>query len=350
MNYNLDASNVVDYLTSRGLIQSKDVISAQSLGWGVSNTLVKVATQDDCLVVKQSLPKLRVSEDWFADQGRIFRERACIDTLGAILPAGILPTVRYEDTDNFLFVMSCAPAGGANWKEQLLSGQVDTDVAEKVGASLGMAHSATTGAAAIREQFIDDASFVQLRIDPYYWTTAKAHPDLAGIINVEAQRMLEVKTALVHGDYSPKNVIVTGNDIFLLDFEVVHYGNPVFDLAFLLNHLLLKAIYNAHIKEDYFQAAYSFWEGYISEIPHFSLEKDTVRQLGCLMLARIDGKSPAEYIVKPDTKDAVRGIAKSILLDDLATLKEVIDLVNSVLSSPRPLQRALPQNYEFGIN
>ena len=339
MNYNLDASNVVDYLSFQGLIRPKDVTSVQSLGWGISNTLVKVSTQDECMVVKQSLPKLRVAEDWFADQGRIFRERACIDTLGAILPAGILPTIRYEDEENFLFVMSCAPAGGANWKEQLLSGQVDADVAEKVGAVLGMVHSATAGVAAIHEQFIDDTPFVQLRIDPYHWTTAKAHPDLAEIINAEAQRMLEVKTALVHGDYSPKNIIVTGKDIFLLDFEVVHYGNPVFDLAFLLNHLLLKAIYNAHIREDYFKAVSSFWEGYNSENPHVSVERDTVKQLGCLMLARIDGKSPAEYIVKPDTKDTVRSIARSILLDDLSTLKGVTELVNAVLSLPGSFQR-----------
>ncbi|MDA0734107.1 MAG: phosphotransferase [Chloroflexi bacterium] len=334
MNYNIDVSNVVDYLSFRGLIRPNDVTSVQSLGWGVSNTLVKVSTQDDCMVVKQSLPKLRVAEDWFADQGRILRERACIDTLGAILPAGILPTIRYEDADNFLFVMSCAPAGGANWKEQLLAGRVDTDVAWKAGAVLGMVHMATTGAAAIRERFIDDTPFVQLRIDPYHWTTAKAHPDLAEIINCEAQRMLDVKTALVHGDYSPKNIIVTGKDIFLLDFEVVHYGNPVFDLAFLLNHLLLKAIHNAPIKEQYVEAFFSFWEGYNSKIPHASVEKDTVekdtvKQLGCLMLARIDGKSPAEYIVKPDTKNMVRSIAKSILLDDLSTLNEVTDLVDS---------------------
>jgi len=339
MSYNLDTFTVVNYLSSRRLINPKDVTSVESLGWGISNTLVKVSTQDDCVVVKQSLPKLRVEEDWFADQNRIFRERVCIDILGEILPVGILPIIRDEDADNFLFVMSCAPVGGANWKEQLLAGQVDIDVAEKVGAVLGVVHSATTDSATIREQFVDDAPFVQLRIDPYHWTTAKAHPDLAEIINAEAQRMLDIKIALVHGDYSPKNVIVTGKDIFLLDFEVVHYGNPVFDLAFMLNHLLLKAILNEHIKQDYFEAVTSFWKGYTSEISPVSLEQDTVKQLGCLMLARIYGKSPAEYIDKAKTKAIVRSIARSILLYDLSTLREVVDLVDSVLSRPGYFQR-----------
>jgi len=258
MSYNLETSSVVDYLSLRGLIRPSDVATVESLGGGISNTLIKVTTSDDCMVVKQSLPRLHVAGDWFADQGRIFRERACIETLGAILPFGTLPTVRFQDADNFVFVMSCAPAGGANWKEQLLVGQVDTDVAEAVGAVLRLVHSATAGTPAIRDQFIHDTPFVQLRIDPYHWTAARAHPDLAEIIHGEARRMLDVKTELVHGDYSPKNIMVTGKDIFLLDFEVVHYGNPVFDLAFLLNHLLLKAIYNAPIRKDYFQCGQLF--------------------------------------------------------------------------------------------
>jgi Phosphotransferase enzyme family len=300
------------------------------------------------MVVKQSLRKLRVAEDWFADQGRIFRERACIETLGRILPTGTVPIIRYEDADNFLFVMSCAPADGANWKEQLLAGRVDTDVAGKVGAVLGLAHSATAAAAGVRDQFIDDAVFVQLRIDPYHWTTARAHPELAEIIRCEAQRMLDVKKVLVHGDYSPKNIMVTGKGIFLLDFEVAHYGNPAFDVAFLLNHLLLKAVHNADIKWKYFEAVNSFWDRYTLNMPPGlvepnNFELDTVKQLGCLMLARIDGKSPVEYIVKPETRDQVRRIARSILLDNLSTLTEVLVLVSSDLGRSRPSRRRAHQ-------
>jgi 5-methylthioribose kinase len=114
MDFEFSNTNVVEYLTSRGLVQFNAVQTVELLGWGVSNTLVKVCTADDCLVVKQSLPRLMVTEDWFPDRECIFRERACIGTLAHILPAGAIPVVRYEDRENFLFVMSCAPAEGSN--------------------------------------------------------------------------------------------------------------------------------------------------------------------------------------------------------------------------------------------
>jgi tRNA A-37 threonylcarbamoyl transferase component Bud32 len=341
MSLNLMENNAVDYLASQGLIQASEVRSVDLLGWGVSNTLVKVCTADDCMVVKQSLPQLKVSEEWFADRERIYRERAGIETLASMLPAGTVPQVLYEDKENFLFVMSCAPAEGANWKEQLLQGQVDLRVARKVGVTLGTVHRKTAGVEPVREEFLDDRPFVQLRIDPYHRAAARVHPDLAGAIVPEAQRMLDVKAALVHGDYSPKNIIVTGTSIFLLDFEVVHYGNPVFDLAFMINHLFLKSVYNSPMRQQYFQAVEAFWEGYTKEIASnaallqsckSSLERDTVKQLGCLMLARIDGKSPAEYIVSPRTRELVRGIARSILLEETCKLSEVIDLVDSRLT------------------
>jgi hypothetical protein len=62
MSYNLDPSSVVDYLSHQGLIRPTGVARVQSLGGGISNNLVKVTTPDDCMVVKQSLPKLRVAD------------------------------------------------------------------------------------------------------------------------------------------------------------------------------------------------------------------------------------------------------------------------------------------------
>jgi tRNA A-37 threonylcarbamoyl transferase component Bud32 len=222
-------------------------------------------------------------------------------------------------------------------------------VAEKVGETLGTIHQMTADNESVRQQFLDDRPFVQLRIDPYHWTAARAHPELAEVIGQEAQRMLEVKAALVHGDYSPKNIIVTGDNIFLLDFEVVHYGNPVFDLAFMLNHLLLKSVHNSPIRDQYFRAVDSFWQGCAEQVaasPPLEkgsrgdltpravglLERDTIKQLGCLMLARIDSKSPVEYIVRPETKKLVRGIAKTLLMKEYRKLADVVELVDAQLS------------------
>ena len=342
MPFDLNAANAAEYLVSQGLVDPGSVGAVELLGWGVSNTVVKVATTGEPLVIKQSLPQLRVAQEWFADRERVFLECACIRTLSRFLPPGTIPRLLHEDRDNYLFVMSCAPENSSNWKEQLLQGEADPQIARQVGELLGTVHRSTNGVESIANEFADQAPFVQLRIDPYHRSTAKVHPGLAETINREARRMLDVKTVLVHGDYSPKNVMVAGGRPFLLDFEVAHYGNPVFDLAFMLNHLLLKAVYNASIKADYFNLARQFWLGYCSQVQNCpgldanNLEGETVSQMGCLMLARIDGKSPVEYIEDPATQDLVRSIASTLLIQSVTTLADAIGVVTNHLARFTP--------------
>ena len=332
MNFDLNAETAVVYLRSRGLLGQNERTVSEVLGGGVSNILVKVSTPQECYVLKQSLSQLRVGEDWFADRERIVREWECIEALAEVLPDGTIPKVVRKDRENFLFVMSCAPAEGVNWKEQLLEGRADPVVAEKVGQLLGRIHAGTSGSAELREQFQDDRPFVQLRIDPYHRTAARIHSDVAGAIQRESERMLGIKIALVHGDYSPKNVIVTGQDVFLVDWEVVHYGNPVFDLAFMFNHLLLKAIHNHHIKEEYFGLAEAFWRGYGSGSGGSGWSRNIVAEVGCLMLARMDGKSPVEYIVDPGLKDLARGLAKKLLTGGVSDLAGMIQSANTEIT------------------
>lgn len=338
MPFALTAENAVSYLVGHGVIPDDATQTAQAtmLGGGVSNVVVRVSAPEAALVVKQSLPRLRVAQDWFADQRRIHREWASIQYLADVLPAESLPRVVYTNEADFLYVMTSAPAVGVNWKDALLSGDVDTVVAGAVGGLLGVIHRATRiphGNVPVGlHPFADQNCFVQLRIDPYHRATAAAHPDLAARIESEARRMLNRPLVLVHGDYSPKNVIVTGAgqsaSVFLLDFEVVHLGHPAFDLAFMLNHLTLKAIHRPTIAAQYNAAAAAFWSGYIAATLDTyeyadELEADTVSQLGVLLLARVDGKSPAEYITDAPDKDRVRVLARTILNGGLPRLRDV---------------------------
>lgn len=339
MPFQLDAANAISYLVGRGLIatESARTATATDLGGGVSNIVIRVdfcGEMERALVVKQSLPKLRVAGDWFADRERIYRECAGLKYLAGRLDASGIPRVVFEDRDNFLFVMTAAAAGGVNWKEDLLAGRIDAAVAGQVGKLLGEMHRSSAVAGDkippdLRE-FADQHCFVQLRIDPYHRAAAAAHPDLAGVIEAEAQRMLNRRRALVHGDYSPKNIIVSGAgaaaQAFVLDFEVVHLGNPVFDLAFMLNHCTLKAIHRPELAGQYneaaraFRAAYRAAGGEVAQDADGS-ERDTVRQLGVLLLARVDGKSPAEYIVRDAQRRRVRSIARSILAGEIVSLE-----------------------------
>ena len=348
MGFELSVENAVPYLVDRGVLTPDDGRGAvaEFLGGGVSNIVIKVnvaGSADRGLVLKQSLPKLRVEDDWFADRKRIHRERAGIDYLsrhregaGGSRTTWSVPRVVDEDRGNFVFVMTAACQDGINWKEQLLGGHIDFVVAERVGSMLGDIHGSSmvvgTDVPDGLAEFDDLECFVQLRIDPYHRATALAHPDLGNVLECEALRMLpgaKDRRALVHGDFSPKNIIVSGEgadaQVFLLDFEVVHLGNPVFDLAFMLNHMTLKAIHRPEWAEQYCSAARGFWDAYLESVGDHAgdqetLQRDTVRQVGALLLARVDGKSPAEYITRDEEKRYAREIARELLAVGIITL------------------------------
>ena len=342
MAYALSQNNAVGYLLEAGLISRGQAssASARELGGGVSNNVVRVdfADQTDSVVIKQSLPRLRVQQEWLADQARINREAAALRYLEGALPSAVLPGVVHEDPNRFLFVMTAAPEPARTWKDDLLVGHVDAQVATKVGLALGSMHQHSAVAEDLippaLTEFADQHCFVQLRVDPYHRATALVHPGLADSIESEARSMLDCRLCLVHGDYSPKNVMVSWTDeaptVFLLDFEVVHLGNPVFDLAFMLNHLTLKAIHQPDLAPRYNAAGTAFWSGYCSNARTFAadpvqLQFQTIRQLGVLLLARIDGKSPAEYITTDAEKSAARRLARMVLADEIQTLPELHD-------------------------
>jgi 5-methylthioribose kinase len=340
MAFTLSETNAVEYLLGVGLIPTDRAssASARELGGGISNIVVRVnfAGQPDGLVIKQSLPRLRVAQEWLADQARIHREAASLRYLEGVLPRSALPSVVHEDPGNFLFVMTAAPEQARTWKDDLLDGRVDPVVATQVGRLLGTMHqhSAVSGDDIPTElrEFADQRCFVQLRIDPYHRATAHAHPDLADVIESAAQAMLDHRLCMVHGDYSPKNVIVSGAGeeatAFLLDFEVVHLGSPVFDLAFMLNHLTLKAIHRSDLADRYNAAGNAFWAAYCANAPAFAadpadLQRQAVHQMGALLLARVDGKSPAEYITAEPEKSVARRLARMILTGEIRSLPDL---------------------------
>lgn len=347
MAFTLSRTNAVDYLVASGLIAPEPAGSAVAaeLGGGVSNIVVRVdyCRRSPGLVIKQSLPQLRVAQEWLADRSRIHREAASLRYLERVLPGETLPTVVHEDPDDFLFVMTAAQGGAPTWKDELLAGRVDMQVAASVGTLLGSMHQCSMVSqddiTADLLVFADQGPFVQLRIDPYHRATALAHPDLADCLEAAAQSMLDDRVCMVHGDYSPKNVMVCRNDdtqptAFLLDFEVVHLGNPVFDLAFMLNHLALKAIHRPELAGEYNAAGSAFWSAYRSSSPSIAADGETLQrasilQMGALLLARIDGKSPAEYIVAEREKRSARGIARAILAHEIQALPDLHDALEN---------------------
>ncbi|MCC7154973.1 MAG: phosphotransferase [Bryobacterales bacterium] len=286
------------------------------LGGGVSNTVVLAEGPGTRCVVKQALGKLRVAEDWFCTPERIFRESQAIVSLSPVLPPGAVPRFLFEDRENYLFAMSAAPSDSLPWKSLLLGGVIDEDTARSTGQLLSTMILSTEEKAGWQKTFGDLSVFVELRLDPYYRTTASRHPDLKQSFDALLAECAGRRISLVHGDFSPKNLLVSGSQVILIDYEVVHFGDPSFDAAFLTSHLVLKAFHRPLWAPGYRKLAAAFWAKVRSELPgRFAwFEPAAMRHLGALMLARIDGKSPAEYITEPDVKSRVRAAARAILL------------------------------------
>lgn len=326
--WELSIDNAEAYVRERGWVKPGEPAEVSFLGGGVSNIVLKVKTPRQCFVIKQALPKLRVQMEWHARIERIFIERDALKALSAILPDGEVPRVMYDDPGNYTFAMSCAPDDAKNWKTELMEGRIKLWAAEEAGRMLGLIHRQCETNKAIRERFADNAHFIELRTDPYFVTVGNRHPDLKPIVDAEIKAVLETKWTLVHGDYSPKNILICDNPrhLLLLDCEVAHIGHPAFDAAFCLNHLILKSIKFSEHKSKYLALARRFWRSYVAEFfsdKQNDLHEHTVTLLGLMMLARVDGKSPAEYLTEPEKKAKVRRIARCLLSMEVKVVDHV---------------------------
>jgi aminoglycoside phosphotransferase (APT) family kinase protein len=324
----LDPSTAVEYLRQRNIIGPESA-SATTLGGGVSNTVVRVDAGEESLVLKQPYPNLNVNDDWPADISRVHNEAAAAHAYDEIIKKADfddvrVPQVVFESHEDHIIVIACAPDTTSMWKRDLLAGDVDERIAALLGRFLGIAHRRAAEMDELRESFHDKTPFDQLRVDPYHRTTARRHPELADPILAEAERMLATDRTLVHGDYSPKNILV-GDKTWVLDFEVAHWGDPIFDVAFMLNHLFIKAIHVVGAGKRLREAALAFWQRYDRAVD-WEIERDTVTELAVLMLARVDGKSPVEYI-NTETGERLRTIASRGLCEDIETISGFADIV-----------------------
>ncbi len=313
----LTAASCLDYLRRRGELPP-DGTTVRELGGGVSNQVFLVEAASGRLVLKQSLDRLRVADEWLADRSRIFREMQSLQDAAACLPAGSVPEVLWCDPENFLFAMSAAEPGAETWKSRLLAGRLESAIALRAGVLLGLWIRHSWENAGFRERYGDQTAFDQLRIDPYYRTIARRVPEVAGAVGELIAESAGRRVSLVHGDWSPKNLLVSGPTVTAIDFEVVHYGDPSFDAAFCINHFLLKCFRRPAQSDGLIHLARIFFAWLEGLLPPAALgwfEAATARHLGALMLARIDGKSPVEYLREETVKQAVRGVARRILLE-----------------------------------
>jgi hypothetical protein len=294
--------SLIDYLRTKGHIGPDEVSSVEVLTGGVSNRTVLVQrTGRPGWVIKQALTKLRVQVDWFSDPERIHREALGMLWLHELAPAGSVTRLVFEDHHEHLLCMEAVPRPHDNWKKMLLAGDIRTDHVCQFGRLAGQIHRRSSERARELAGLFDDQTFFEsLRLEPYYAYTAQQVPAAAPFLGQLLAETRGRKDCLVHGDYSPKNVLVYRDHLVLLDHEVIHWGDPAFDLGFSLTHLLSKAHHVADRREAFAQAFRDYWQNYLAALGDVSwqqgFEPRVVRHtLGCL-LGRVAGRSPLEYL------------------------------------------------------
>src|SRR5277367_4785454 len=265
-----------DYLTTSGRVVAGETVSFSNLRGGVSNRTVKVAWADGRgWVLKQALAKLRVNVDWFSSPERIGVEAKALRWLNRLAPPGTTPTFVFEDMANHLMGMEAIPEEHENWKSILLSGQIVSNHFEQFGLLLGAIHRESSKSKSkfeskpgseISREFADTTYFESLRLEPYYLYTAQKTAEATAFLNTLARETLLQKDCLVHGDFSPKNTLIYRNKLILLDYEVVHFGDPAFDVGFALTHFLSKAHHLPQARAGLASEAELFWQVYHNEI------------------------------------------------------------------------------------
>ena len=315
----------------------KAIDGIEPLTGGVSSDIVRVRLSDGTSVcAKRALPRLKVASVWEAPLERNHFEVAWLRRAGAIVP-GVAPAVLDEDPEHGVALLEfLSPEDYLLWKSELLAGRFDPSVPIAVASALALIHTATWADSAVAEAFSTDTMFDALRLSPYLRTLAERTPDLAPKILAVLERTASHRLALVHGDVSPKNILISRRDghPVLLDAECAWYGDPAFDAAFCINHLLLKAIHLPPLRTELLAAAKGFFETWISGLPtdHTDAETRVAALLPCLMLARVDGKSPVEYL-DIAAKATVRAAARPLIAQSPASIAELIAGVSGSIAN-----------------
>lgn len=305
-----------------GLLDTGEIPVITPLAGGVSSLIVRVDTNRGPLCVKQALPALKVASEWLAPQDRSHAEVAWLREVTARWPQAV-PALLAEDPESYCFAMSwLQPEDYPVWKAQLRDGHVSLSTATQVATLVAAIHAGTAGNAALAARFAYDRNFFELRLDPYFGAAARAHPDCASVLQQLSADTAARKLVLVHGDISPKNILVGRNGPVILDAECAWYGDPAFDAAFCLCHLLAKCLWKPAHRAHYLAAWDAFCGAYLDGVNWEARDAIADRialLLAAILLARVDGKSPLEYLGEAE-RALQRQFARRWLLDRDRTL------------------------------
>jgi 5-methylthioribose kinase len=326
-----DTGQLLNYLRHTKRIAAQETPVVRRLQGGVSNkTVLLLRPEGSAWVLKQALSKLRVKSDWFSDPSRIRIEADALRFLLGILPSGTITPLVFEDPEQNILAMEAVPEPHENWKERLLSGRIELPFVREFGRMLGLIHQRSySKLPELREKFSNRAFFRTLRLEPYYEYSATVIPTAKPFVTALIADTLSRQETFVHGDFSPKNVLIYRHKPILLDHEVAHFGDPAFDIGFSLTHLLSKAHHLLNYRSVLIDAALQYWEIYfelVRELPWSKgLEHRATKHATACLLARAVGRSPLEYMNESERTRQARA-ALNLIESRPASLSELIEV------------------------
>lgn len=317
------SDGLLTYLRAAGHIHADETPRLSNLAGGVSNRTVLVEQADGSVwVMKQALEKLRVKVDWFSSPARIHHEAAGLRWMQSAVP-DYAPPLIFEDEQEHLLAMQAIPQPHINWKTQLLEGVVEPSYVEQFGWLLGTIQRRALERPDTQALFADRSFFETLRLEPYYRYSGAHVPPASAFINDLIAATHTRSLTLVHGDYSPKNVLIYDKRLILLDYEVIHWGDPAFDVGFSLTHFLSKAHALPAYRDRFAVAARKYWSSYWQQVSGLAFAADVehyaVRHTLACLLARVAGRSPLEYL-----DAAQRTRQQAIVLHLMATVPTTV--------------------------
>lgn len=329
-------AELLHYLREHGHIRRDEAPVFTPLPGGVSNRTVRVdRVEGDSFVLKQALARLRVETEWYSDPRRIGQEALGLEWLERLAPAGTITPLRFRDANQHLLAMQAVPLPHENWKTRLLAGGLQRQHVGQFGGLLGTIHRRSwEQPAELSARFDNRTFFESLRLEPYYRFTASRHAAATKFFGDLIAETLATRIALTHGDYSPKNVLVYQDRLVLLDHEVIHFGDPAFDLGFSLTHFLSKANHLPAQRKEFLDATRFCWQTYQQTAAELAktdgFEARAVRHtLGCL-LARVDGRSPLEYLSAAE-RDRQRTVVLTLIRKPPERIPELVETLDNEL-------------------
>ena len=314
MDFVLSTETVAGWLAGHGLSSQAETLEVEELDGGVSAVVLAVRAPDLGLVVKQALPRLRVRDVWQAKPERTDTEAAALRLCGELTPAAV-PRLLAHAPEQHVLAMELLPAAARNWQAEIGAGRTHAGEGRWAGVTLGTWHAATAGRADVAAAFDDFEAFEQLRLRPFHETVMRRRPELAATLAPYVEELRNTRRCLVHGDYAPKNILVAPDGRrWVLDFEVAHTGNPVFDLGFFLSFVVLSAVRWPALTAELRRLGDGFLAGYGETAgPGFAGDAASITgHTGCLVLARTDGTSPAQFLDEP-SRERARTVGVSLL-------------------------------------